>query len=167
MANRKSYFHVENLNLVPMLLRQLGDEFAPKVLRQAFLDAAIIVRDEAARRAPVKSGRLSEMMGRTSGIDKKSGQVFVKVGGIRLSKKRIERSLRKKSEGKTQGIVITGGPYYDRFVEYGTRFQKAQPYLRPAFDAKKEEFVLQIRDTMGDRVDKFLRKRKNTSTRGK
>lgn len=167
MSNRKFYFNVENLNLVPMLLRQIGDEFAPKVLRQAFMDAAIIVRDEAAKRAPVKTGRLSEMMGRTSGIDKKSGQVFVKVGGVRLSKKRIQRSLKRKAEGKTKGIAITYGPYYDRFVEYGTRFQKAQPYLRPAFDAKKEEFVLHVRDTMGDRVDKFLRKRKNTSTRGK
>lgn len=150
----KSSFHVEGLDLVPKLLRQLGDEFAPKVLRSIFLDAGTVVRDEAMRRAPVDSGRLSHMIGRSSGA--RSGQVFMKIGAILLSKKTIERNLKRKAEGKLKGTVLTDSPYYDRFVEYGTRFQKAQPFLRPAFDATAEEFVLRVRDSTGERVDKFL-----------
>lgn len=29
---------------------------------------------------------------------------------------------------------------YSAYVELGTRFMEAQPYLKPAFDAQKEEF---------------------------
>ena len=30
--------------------------------------------------------------------------------------------------------------HYAQYVEYGTRFMKAQPYMRPAFDAQKLQF---------------------------
>lgn len=150
----RSSFRVEGLDMVPKLLRQLGDEFAPKVLRSIFLDAGTVVRDEAMRRAPVDSGRLAHMIGRSSGA--RSGQVFMKIAAVMISKKTIERNLKRKAEGKLKGIVLTDSPYYDRFQEYGTRFHKAQPFLRPAFDAKAEEFVLRVRDSTGERVDKFL-----------
>ena len=29
---------------------------------------------------------------------------------------------------------------YAPYVEYGTRFMEAQPYLKPAFDDQKEKF---------------------------
>ena len=30
--------------------------------------------------------------------------------------------------------------FYAPYVEYGTRFMEAQPYLKPAFDEQKEKF---------------------------
>ncbi|MCA0314224.1 MAG: HK97 gp10 family phage protein [Candidatus Melainabacteria bacterium] len=160
----KTTFTVEGFKEVGQALKSLGDEFAPAILRKALLDAAVIIRDEAMRRAPVDSGRLSQLIGRSSGISK--GEVFAKVAGIELrskfGKKAMIKAIKKKKIGKGKnGIVLTETAYWDRFVEYGTRFQKAQPYLRPAFDAKAEEFAAHVRDNMQKRIDKFIAKQKN------
>lgn len=152
----KTSFKVEGLDIVPKLLKALGDEFAPKVLKAEMLEDVKLIRDAAARLAPVDSGRLSHMIGRSSGI--RNGQVFVKVGAILLSKKTIARNLQRKAEGKLKGTVLTQSPYWDRFVERGTRFQKAQPFLRPAFDENAEAFVYKVRDGMAARVEKFAAK---------
>lgn len=157
----RSSFKVEGLDQIPAMLKALGDEFSPKILRDEMMEDVKIVRDEAARLAPVRSGRLSHMMGRSSGI--RDGQVFVKVATIRLTGKQIARALSRKAEGKTKGTVLTSSPWYDKFVERGTRFAEAQPFLRPAFDAKAESFVIKVRDGMSGRIEKFVAKQAKRS----
>ncbi|WP_170275137.1 HK97-gp10 family putative phage morphogenesis protein [Lactococcus lactis] len=46
------------------------------------------------------------------------------------------------SEFTDGGFTGTTGPHtdYDGYVEYGTRFQAAQPFVKPAFDVQKKVF---------------------------
>ena len=45
-------------------------------------------------------------------------------------------------EIKDGGLTAESGPEteYAPYLEYGTRFMEAQPFVRPAFDAQKKEF---------------------------
>jgi HK97 gp10 family phage protein len=47
------------------------------------------------------------------------------------------------SEFTDGGFTGTTGPHtdYAGYVEYGTRFQTAQPFVKPAFDVQKKVFT--------------------------
>ena len=45
------------------------------------------------------------------------------------------------------------------FVEYGTRFKPARPFLRPAFYSRKDQVVKVLRDYLRDVVTKIGRSR--------
>lgn len=40
------------------------------------------------------------------------------------------------------GLTVSVGPtmHYDPYVEYGTRFMEAEPFIKPAWEAQKEQF---------------------------
>lgn len=40
--------------------------------------------------------------------------------------------------------MVTPRTAYDSYVEYGTRYQYAQPYVRPSFEITKDEFLADI-----------------------
>ena len=48
-----------------------------------------------------------------------------------------------KCEIKDSGLAAEVGPTteYSGYLEYGTRFMDAQPYIRPAFEEQKRQFV--------------------------
>lgn len=61
---------------------------------------------------------------------------------------KISKMLLKSSEGiATVGVGIgkqdmrkkSGGAFYALWVEYGTKFMAAMPFMRPAFDSKKDQ----------------------------
>jgi HK97 gp10 family phage protein len=43
---------------------------------------------------------------------------------------------------KDDGLTADAGPTteYSGYVEFGTRFMEAQPFVKPAFDAQKKQF---------------------------
>lgn len=45
-------------------------------------------------------------------------------------------------ELKDSGYTAEVGPttHYSKYLEYGTRFMDAQPFIKPAFDEQKEKF---------------------------
>lgn len=117
-------------------LLALGGSIAQKKLKAALYKASIVIRDDAINRAPEDSGRLKHFIGRSGGKTSTADSRYaatVLVGLVRLS------SRQRKKEGLTQDA------YYGKFVEFGTRFQKAEPFLRPAFDTQKENFIDQLR----------------------
>lgn len=44
---------------------------------------------------------------------------------------------------------VTPEAEYSAYVEYGTRFMDAQPYLRPAFDTQKQIFIKDLKKYLG------------------
>lgn len=46
--------------------------------------------------------------------------------------------------GKTEEVESTAE--YGAYVELGTRFMKAQPYLKPAFEEQKEKFKADMKE---------------------
>lgn len=51
---------------------------------------------------------------------------------------------------KDDGLTATVTPEaeYAAYVEYGTRFMAAQPYLRPAFETMRPRFIADLRKLM-------------------
>ena len=51
-----------------------------------------------------------------------------------------ERSIH--STYSDAGFTVTVGPttYYSRYLEYGTRYMSAQPFVKPSFNIQKEIF---------------------------
>ncbi|WP_286209550.1 HK97-gp10 family putative phage morphogenesis protein [Dubosiella newyorkensis] len=51
--------------------------------------------------------------------------------------------LEMRDGGKTGAVFATA--HYSEYVELGTRFMKAQPYMEPAFNAQKERFLSDLK----------------------
>lgn len=88
-------------------------------------EGAALIVDEAKRLAPYKTGQLR---GSIRVVDDREGLLLYG----RLS----------------QGIAIYVGPvgsiedgdvYYAKFQEFGTRYMRAQPFMRPAIAARRDE----------------------------
>ena len=62
----------------------------------------------------------------------------------------LKRSIRLdiRNEGMTAEVAATAD--YSGYVEYGTRFMNAQPYMRPAFLQQKEKFVKDLERVLGE-----------------
>lgn len=96
-------------------LRALSDNARGELLRKAVLEGAEIIRDEAERLAPKRTGRGA------AGI-----KTTAKASGSRAT---AEIGYDKKEA------------WHLRFAELGTKHHSAQPHLRPAIDTKKGEAV--------------------------
>lgn len=51
--------------------------------------------------------------------------------------------LEMRDDGNTGVVFATA--HYSEYVELGTRFMKAQPYIGPAFDSQKERFLSDLK----------------------
>lgn len=85
-------------------------------------------------------------------------QEVVKVNGVRLLNKTtanapidtgtLNRSMELDMESGGLTAKVTPQTEYAAYVEYGTRFMNAQPYLRPAFDTVKQQFIADLKKLM-------------------
>lgn len=68
-------------------------------------------------------------------------------------KKGYQTGTTKRSIGleiKDSGLTAESGPEteYAPYVEYGTRFMEAQPFVRPALEEQKKQFILDLQRLM-------------------
>lgn len=49
-------------------------------------------------------------------------------------------------------VGVSKDAYYGWFQETGTAYQSAQPFLRPAMDATKDDVIDEIRDVLAERI---------------
>lgn len=56
----------------------------------------------------------------------------------------LELSVKNKTKSISVAIGTTSEGYYWRFLEYGTRFMSAQPWIRNIFDAQEEQIISEI-----------------------
>ena len=100
-------------------LKRLSQKEQDQVMRKAVMSGARIIRDEARRRAPVRTRKL------------KRNIVTQAVKG-----NNVTAGVTVRTEGKARN---PNNAFYWRFQELGTKHQPAKPIFRPAFDAKVEE----------------------------
>ncbi len=119
-----------------------------RVLRNATRSAAAVVKDEAVRRAPRRTGKLAKnivvLTQRTRNGDISSG---VHIRG------RNPRTGNSDNKMKTKD---SRNAFYWRFVELGTSDMAAIPFIRPAYDARQEEAVKVAFDTANRAIDEAL-----------
>ena len=92
----------------------------------------------------------------TKNMDLSAVKTVVKKNGAEMQKKAMEEApvlthhlqksimLEITDGGKTAEVESTAE--YGAYVELGTRFMKAQPYLKPAFEEQKEKFKADMKE---------------------
>lgn len=118
---------------LPDLKRALADlvpGLRRRVLRNALAAGARVVRDDAKQRAPVLQPTLRAPY-RTPGTVKKAIVVRTSKVARRRGDVGVFVNVRPALKG-ARGAKSKTDPFYWRFLEFGTRFMAARPFLQPA-----------------------------------
>lgn len=134
--------------------------------RAALRKGAVVIQKDAKARAPVASGFMRDQIAvRRDGRPHLSGATEHYWVGVKLGKARryanTKRNRGRARVGKT--YMVEGNAYYWKFWEFGfthpkTGKQMARPFLRPAFESKKEEAVGVIVTELNAGLDRIVKK---------
>ena len=89
-------------------------------VKQIVKDNGAALQEAAQRKAPVGTPQSTGIPGYVGGTLKRSSGLEIRDGGL------------------TAEVEPTAE--YAAYVEYGTRYMNAQPYMRPSYTAQKEKF---------------------------
>ena len=95
-------------------------------VKQIVKDNGAALQEAAQRKAPVGTPQSTGIPGYVGGKLKQSIGLDITDGGL------------------TAEVEPTAD--YAAYVEYGTRFMEAQPYLKPAYDEQKKKFVKDLNE---------------------
>lgn len=119
-------------------LQKFPRNIQKNVMVGAVRAGANIIRDEARRKAPKKSGTLAKSI--------ISMQRKAKQGEIKFS-------VTPSKGGKNSG-------WYAHFREFGTSFSSASPFMRPAFEQSNNESLESSKKYIAERIPQELMKAK-------
>jgi HK97 gp10 family phage protein len=125
------------------LVKKIPAEMQGKVLQSALAAGARPIVADAKARAPKKTGTLRRSL---FSFRVKSASTGT----------REERAIRPRQGKKFQKAGRDA--FYWRFVEFGTAKMPAQPFLRPAFESKKQDALAAIVKQLGVAIEKAARK---------
>lgn len=144
---------VQGLNQLAKRISQLDNRVSGRIGRKATAAGARIIRDEAKSNVPVDTGQLKDNIV----VKKLRGPKGKFNYGVGLIAKEYKRTNNKTNRRK--GIVgqsyWRNNAYYGYMVEFGTVKMQAQPFLRPAFEAKKTAAAERIEDVLKTEIDKI------------
>lgn len=129
-------FSLGNWTPITNKMKNLPPNLQKRGLRRATRKAMNIVRDEARRNAPVKSG-----------LTKRS---IITV--VTTSKNAVTAKVGVRGGGKKRG----NNPFWWRFNELGTVKQKAKPFLGPALPAKLTEVTNKMATETSKEIDELI-----------
>lgn len=162
MADNNISFEVQGLKELEQALLEIGQAASAKALFPALMSAGLPIQKEAKKLAPkatepyyrYKKKRNSNNTDEESGSQK----IQVQPGGLRksIARKRLKESVL--GNGANIAISWRGSGFYGRFIEFGTSKYPAKPFLRPAFDAKKEEALTIFKQKLAENIEKQRQK---------
>lgn len=136
------------------VLLQLPHYIAKQALTKALREAAEPILDEARALAPVGQ----EAKGRVRLRRTKRGKVTISnYGKLKLSL-RIANVPANQTPHSATVVVTVGKAFWGLFVEFGTRFMAARPFMRPAFESKKMEALNRLGESLGEQIEKAAKK---------
>lgn len=155
--------NIRGLREIHRAMDELPRRANRSMLNEGLLEGARLVRDEARAKAPVladpdprrRPGTLRRAIraGRVRPQPGTAATVWVRIRS--LTRRQIARF--KKKNGAS-GAENPNDPFYWRFVEFGTSKMAARPFMRPAFEAKKEPAVRRAVEIFRDRVQAAIKK---------
>lgn len=142
-------------------LTLLPKNIGRNVLRGAVNAASTVVRQDAVRRAP-----LYVALAAASGGDKAIAKGHPPAGTLKRSI--YQKQIREKSNELKQTFYVsvrhgktdknTVDAYYAHMVEWGTVKMGARPFLRPAFEARREAAIEAMRLYLANRIPNEIAK---------
>ncbi len=146
--------HVTGLRELQDALKELPERIAKNALSSSVYAAAKVIKDEAKQRAPKFTGPVSQghpppgTLGRSiimKHISEKSDKyqqtyyVLVRHG--------------KKYQAQGKKGTLSQDAFYWRFVEFGTVNMAAKPFMRPAFESKKQAAIEALKQKLATRIE--------------
>ncbi|MGH8431498.1 MAG: HK97-gp10 family putative phage morphogenesis protein [Solimonas sp.] len=144
-------------------MRQLPREIVSKnggPLRRALAKAARVIRDEAQNLAPVRTGLLrKEIRAIRMRRPDEVGATEAYLVGVRRGKATYSNTRDNRRKGRAGKTYQTAGnAFYWRWLEFGTARLAAMPFLRPAFEARKNEAASTLANTLKQGIAAAVRK---------
>jgi HK97 gp10 family phage protein len=135
-------------------LKQLPDNIARNVLRGSVNAGASVIANEAKAKAPVYTGPVSEGHPPPGTLKRSIVQKQIKELSNLLQQTffvTVRRGKKYQKQGK--GGNLSQDAFYAAWVEWGTaKMMPARPFMRPAFESKKEAAVEAIKDYLAKRI---------------
>lgn len=136
---------IKGLKELSQKMKQLPKELRGKTLNFAVRKGATIIRDEAANRAPERTGVLKRSI------------VIRKRKVLNASNEAAQAVLVKKN------AKSGGDPFYWRFVEFGFKSRggkhiAANPFMRRAFESRKFAVVEEIKSQLAKKIKRVAGK---------
>lgn len=132
---------IEGLAELEIKMRQLGPKLAKQALRSAVNAGSQVIKKEAQVLAPKDTQTLA----------RKAIYVYRSREHSTPTSETYFVGVRQGSREKRKGRDA----FYWRFLEFGTKFLAARPFMVPAFEHKKVEAVQKIAQKLRDRLDKL------------
>jgi HK97 gp10 family phage protein len=125
---------------------------------------AKVIVDEAKRLAPQgETGNLRKALYRYRSRSQSAPGKETFLVGVRKGKKDYVDSARNRRLGRVgKKYTVEGEAFYWRFIEFGRPNQgvSAKPFLRPAFESKKNNALEVIQKKLADAIEKTANKLK-------
>lgn len=139
---------VQGLKELERKMIALGPRLARNALRSSLNAGAQVIKKEAQAREPELTGKLKKATyvarsRRGSGPDTDNlGFKETYIVGVRSGRKEMKKGR---------------DAYYWRWLEFGTKFMSARPFLRPAFELKKYEALERIKEKLFQRLEVLIK----------
>lgn len=141
---------IKGLRELERNINELAEQVRERGVKRMVSAAAVPIRDDARRRAPVlktpdyrrKPGTLRNSIQIWRKRDTPyAATYFVGVRGLSRRAIRLFKQTNSRPGRAARAHDNPDDPFYWRFVELGTSRRSAQPFLRPAFEGKKRDAV--------------------------
>lgn len=157
---------VEGLAQVQDALDELSKATSGNILKRAVSTAGAMIADAASALAPKKRGflKINIMVGKAKIITagKAAFAKAMQEGGTRAEAAAAARAANSAAGGSGRSAVTQVGPTKAAgqgiLQEFGTVHHKAQPFMRPAWDAHGEAAIEVIKETLIVEVDKATKR---------
>lgn len=158
---------IEGLAELAKAMRELPELVAKKALRASVAAGANVIKKMAIAKAP-KSDKphwFYKHTARAVRKGKKQERILIPPGN--LKKNIIYKNISSSSDYSTATYIVTvrhkgknvvGAPYAEGiFNEFGTSKMTAHPFIRPAFEQKKEDAVTAIAKKLDELIQKHAK----------
>jgi len=131
-------------------LERLSSELRGKTLERALVAGALIIQNDAKRKAPYLTGNLrrSIHIGGHDDLNPDAGNIVDRSGN------RVPNPV---ISATTVAVYVGTDVNYAAAVEFGSKTQRAQPYLRPAVDSNQQAVAQEVGGALKDLIEAAVR----------
>lgn len=149
---------VEGLKELQKGLAKLPGRVQARVVTSANRSGATVISREARNRVPVRAVEPGQ---RAAKITKRgTASTGVRFPGYLKKNIAVRRNRKVPRYTVSHEVKTVKFAWYGLFLEYGTSSAAAKPWLRPAFEAKKNDAARKIKERLAIGIEKQLTKLK-------
>lgn len=151
---------LQGLQELQAALLELPAKIGKNILRSSVNAGASVIRKEAKQKAPVYTGETQAGHPPPGTLKRSVIQKFIREQSNDFQSTfyvTVRKGKKYRDQGKSKNL--SQDAYYAYFVEYGTAKMSAKPFMRPAFEAKKEEALKAMIDKLSERIEQEVGKK--------